>query len=139
MSELKSTKFLAGWFTHTRIRSILQANELTRGAGADERIRIADLLAKEWNDAIAEQNFFKAVDIEISIQNSTLKAWAIGLTAGWMASDADDHKCRILLEAAKALKVWGMVQKALPKVDDAEFEADEEVVAELAIDGEGEE
>ena len=138
MSELKSTKFLAGWFTHARIRSILQANELTRGAGADERIRIADLLAKEWNDSIAETGAFAAVEDDISIQNSTLKAWAIGLTAGWMASDADDHRCRILRDAAKALKVWSMVQKALPKIDDSDFEADEEVSEEVTIDGEEE-
>lgn len=136
MSELKSTTFPAGHFNVQRIQVIAQAGQLTRGAGADERMRIVDLLGKEWNDAIATDGHFKAIDADISIQNSTLKCWAIGITAGWVASESDDQKCRILRDAAKALKVWSMVQKGLPKVDDAEFEADTEEVEEVVIDSE---
>ena len=136
MSELKSTTFPAGHFNVQRIQVIAQAGQLTRGAGAEERMRIVDLLAKEWNDTFAANGSFKAIDAEIHIQNSTLKAWSIGLAAGWLTNEADDNKCRVLRDAAKALKVWGMVQKALPKVDDAEFEADAEEVEEVAIDAE---
>lgn len=134
MSELKSTKFLAGHFNVQRISSIGQAGQLTRGAGADERMRIVDLLAKEWNDTVNAGSPFKAIDFDIDINNSTLKCWAIGITAGWVASESDDQKCRILRDAAKALKVWEMVRKALPKVDDADFEADADEAEEVVID-----
>ena len=139
MSELKSTIFKAGHFNVSKIQAILEASKLTRGAGADERLRIADLLAKEWNETFKAVGSFKEIDFEITIQNSTLKAWVVGITAGWMASDADDMKCRILRDAAKALKCWQSVSKNLPKVDDDDFESDEEVSDEIEIDGESEE
>jgi hypothetical protein len=136
MSELKTTTFPAGHFNVQRITAIAKAGQLTRGAGADERMRIVDLLTKEWDAAYERDGKFMAVDFEVSINNATLKSWAIGITAGWLAADADDQKCRLLRDAAKALKCWSMVQKGLPKVDDADFEADEEVDEEIVIDSE---
>lgn len=130
MSELKSTLFKPGWFNARNITSIASAIQYTRGAGADERLRIITLLDEAMQEIAKRDGIFKEIDFEVSIKNSALKAWAGGIIAGWTSGSIEDIKCHQLMQAAKALRCWDMVKKALPVVDDEGFSADEEELVE---------
>lgn len=130
MSDLKSTTFKSGWFTTRNITSIANAIQYTKGAGADERLRILTLLDEAVQEIAKRDGSFKFIDYDVSIKNSALKAWAVGIIAGWTSGSIEDTKCHQLMLAAKALRCWEMVKKALPVVDDEGFSADEEEVVE---------
>ena len=106
--------------------------------GSAERIKLMEDI----------QDAFKgdAENVELLCSKQELKAWAAGCIAGWsqetistqrgpMAmADGDRNLLRL---SAKALRVWGEVAKALPKVEvDDSFEVDPELGDELELDEE---
>lgn len=133
-----STLFASGWFTGHRLIMVQEANAITRGPGAEDRIRIVDKLREEIAAATKSNPLTRSLDIDIYIQSKVLKAWVIGIVEGWKAQGVDDRHCRTLMEAAKALRCWGAVQKHLPQADLPDFEADSEIEEEVIVPDEAE-
>ena len=97
--------------------------------GSAERIRVKEDLEKALREGIP-------TTITISLSSEELDGWAAGIISGWSQetmrtmtgvvpmTDVDRNLLRL---AAKALRVWGMVKKKLPKVEAVEVELDPEV------------
>ena len=120
--------------------------------GSAERIKLKEDIRnsfKELGAEMAENGLLfcragvNAESITFEASRTELKAWSIGCVAGWMqesvqtrngpAPMADGDRNLIRL-SAKALKVWGMVAKQLPKVEDDEaFEVDIDDQVELDL------
>ena len=128
----KSVVFKSGWFTVARVNAIVYASQMTKGPGAEDRLRITKMLQD-----LAEKQSESTVtylEQEIELDTSSLKRWAIGIIESWKATGPQnqlllsDRECRVLMDAAKALRCWGMVEKELPKVEaDDSFEVDSEI------------
>lgn len=127
-----SVVFKAGWFTMSRVNSILYASQMTKGPGGSDRIRITNMLQE-----LAEKQKNSSttyLENEIELDKSSIKRWAIGVIEAWKATGQNgqlllsDRECKILMDSAKALRCWGMVEKELPTIEaDESFEVDSEI------------